>query len=1302
MGKMGKALLFLFAFIPSSYCNSLPVINMPLQEVMEDIEIGNFAFQINAYDVDGDPLTYNIQGQNAYFFDVNKQTGEVTIRTKLDRETKDLFYIDVVVNDGVYPDVTKPVYIAVLDANDNIPIFQNLPYNRDIPENTPVGSTIFTATATDKDSNLAAIVSYKIDEVVPNDGFQLFEISETNGNVVLKGPLNFTEKSPFYQIRVSATDGGGPLNGVEVFQSSTTIALIAVKDVPDIDPQFLNLPNYVTIDENSPVGTLVFSVRARDPDTGINDPIRYSIESTNAQDLFQIKESDGTITVKTEFDREALLDISAVVDLSIKASETNPNVNGVIASTVQTLQISITDVNDNGPNFYECVGDSCTQKNSFTGEVDEHSSVGVAVSRLNIRVKDPDQGERSRFELKLDGPDKDAFSVTPSSGLADSIVQVMIKNSAAVDFETKKIMTVQIIAKDANADFTSTASVTININDVNENYPEFEKDFYDFSIDEHCKDGTIIATITATDADALDDGKITYKLVPSSMLKYFDVFLNNGTIYVKNGKLLDRETTSSYTPTLQAIDSEGKTGTTVVEINLRDINDQTPVMNREKYETFVQENDPFRIEIQARDGDEPETPNSQIQYKIKEGSFSSNFTIDLDSGVILNKGLLDREAIDPKLNGVIELTVIASDMGVPSLSSSATVIINIADVNDNSPKYLNDDYIFHVRENEGGISVGSVSALDADQTEVYNRITFSIENTFKSFIIISEPFGEGYQGNIKVDPLFVLDYESDFKTYTLTIDASDLGQNKAVTKVQVVVEDVNDEPPVFPADLTLRVKENTTVTAPLGAIVGTDVDTKHFLEYALVSAECQCGGTRKPCPDEWFKVETNGDVVVNSASQSAIDYEKCNQAFLTAKVIDIKTEKGQDSTEGIVTIIIEDINDNTPEFFTVQDFYVVLLERVDKDSAVAKVYAEDRDTGENKKTEFKVHKVNFISAEGIVIQDVIFYADTEAQQDAEGKFSADIRSQKKMDTAQKGKFMVEVEACNPDGLCSTSVLELLTVDSSYKVSLRFKSPVSVVNENLPRIREILTSATKASVHIFNVELEKTQRAAEDVTVLEAYFVFPNGSALDYAEVNQILNSEEVYMEYGMILVQLGFTGISTTTDGGKKMKTEVFIMIGLVAALGIIAIVTTTSLVCIRRNYKRKLKASKAMNSAATVVIENQKSGPVVPGTNKYTSDGANPVLNMNFNTVADLGFDEDGSSIDKESLNSLDYNIDMGTENDSMPMMMIEEEEEEDDRSPSLYIEPLGAALAQREKKRENESPNFAFDNPAMSTTDL
>ncbi|KAL0176187.1 hypothetical protein M9458_028517, partial [Cirrhinus mrigala] len=75
--------------------------------------------------------------------------------------------------------------------------------------------------------------------------------------------------------------------------------------------------------------------------------------------------------------------------------------------------------------------------------------------------------------------------------------------------------------------------------------------------------------------------------------------------------------------------------------------------------------------------DDPNTPNSKIEYRIDDSPFSSNFTIDKNTGVLTNNGLLDREAIDPALDGRIELTVIASDMGTPPKSSSANVTINI-------------------------------------------------------------------------------------------------------------------------------------------------------------------------------------------------------------------------------------------------------------------------------------------------------------------------------------------------------------------------------------------------------------------------------------------------------------------------------------------------------------------------------------------------------------------------------------------------------------------------------------------------
>lgn len=149
-----------------------------------------------------------------------------------------------------------------------------------------------------------------------------------------------------------------------------------------------------------------------------------------------------------------------------------------------------------------------------------------------------------------------------------------------------------------------------------------------------------------------------------------------------------------------------------------------------------------------------------------------------------------------------------------------------------------------------------------------------------------------------MDPAIELDYESDRKTYNLKVEASDLGQNKATIEVQVIVDDVNDTPPVFPSGMIQNVNENSSLAEPLMKIEGKDVDTKNLLEYELISTECRCNGTEiMPCPEEWFKVEHNGDV--RAISSYDIDYEKCDKVFLTAKVVDLLTEKGENSTEGV-------------------------------------------------------------------------------------------------------------------------------------------------------------------------------------------------------------------------------------------------------------------------------------------------------------------------------------------------------------------------------------------------------------------
>ncbi|XP_036379638.1 cadherin-related family member 2-like [Megalops cyprinoides] len=1110
---------------------------------------GHYAFTILATDAENDPLTYSIIGENRFYFSVNPTTGDVTVKSPLDRE------------------VRKTLIVILDDANDNRPIFVDAPFNKDVLENAAVDTVLFQVTARDADYGLASLVSYKIDDVVPNDGMSLFSISERTGEVKLIGSLNYTSKSTFYQLKINASDGGGPLLDSHVLQSSSAFAFITVIDVPDLPPQFLNLPYSTTVNEQTAVGFSVFQVRAIDPDTGVHGKILFSIKNSNAPDLFEIDKESGIISVKTMFDREDLLHVDAIVKLQVMASETKPNIHGDISNTTADVQLNIGDINDNKPQFYSCepACNFSAEAWQFTGSINEHSSVGVPVGGLNILARDLDEGVNARFELHLQGPDKDAFYVSPPSATLSSPVQILIKNPSDVDYEKKQTMILEVVAMDTfkTEDCCSTATVTIQIKDINDNSPAFKNETYYLEVDEHSRTGKIVATITATDPDTEDVGKISYRLLPESILKYFDVHPKTGRIKVKDSGLLDREIRAVYSATLQATDNAKNVGTTVLEITLRDINDETPSMARDSYIDFVKEvsGAELQLQIQAFDGDEPGTNNSKIQYRIERSNFSGNFTINANTGLLKNKGPLDREAIDPSANGVIHLNVTAFDMGHPSLSSWVTVTINVEDINDNTPKFKSPSYEFFVKESEKGAFVGSVFARDLDQTEMNNRISFRIaDGSFGNFIIIAyfEGKDQGYMGNITVDPDVELNYERHRKSYNLKVEATDLGQKIDVITVMVHVIDVNDERPTLPDVVMMNIKENTTGLGEVGRVVGADLDTSHSLVYNLLTTTCRCSGVVGPCEEEWFRLEATGAVVMNE--EFVIDYEMCDQVIMEVQAVDVFTEKGENhSIPGKLVINIDDINDNIPQF---------------------------------------------------IISDTM----------------------------------------------------------------------------------ALIAATKATVHIMEIVQESQEERASAVTLLGAYFVYPNGSAVNSDNVERILQ-EDLY--YANVLRQYGLTYIVM-----KVFDPVLFVLIGLVASLFIVLIVMMMSLVYTQRSYRRKLKAAKAMNSAAMVSAENHKGHrPVVPGTNKYSVEGANPVLNMNIDITTDLGFDEEGSNADRISVNSLEIDMNM-TEKDTVPMMMIEEEDEENTSDPR-YIEPLGEALAQRDMtKGPGEMQGVV--NPALNTTDL
>ncbi|XP_037531305.1 cadherin-related family member 2 [Nematolebias whitei] len=911
-----------------------------------------------------------------------------------------------------------------------------------------------------------------------------------------------------------------------------------------------------------------------------------------------------------------------------------------------------------------------------------------------MTVIDPDKDVNTK--LTLEGEDKDVFSVEPSTAVSDTLVQLRVRQPEKLDFEQKQQMILQVIAEDMDKpSFRTIATVTINIKDANDNSPTFPQDTYELEVPEHSPNGTTLTHIAAEDPDTMDQGKITYKLLPESILPMFDVDPKSGTVYVKNGALLDREVRSLYSATLQASDSDNKPGSTVLEITLTDINDQPPVINRQSYQEYVKEGENFESRIEATDRDEVGSVNSEIWFSIEPNQYSNNFTIDENTGWLRNKGELDLEWLDPELKGRIELNVMATDKGTPPLSSTVPFIIILEDDNDNTPEFKEIAYNFSVKEGEKGAFVGSVHAEDRDQTSVFNRISFRIiSGGLGSFSIIASAADKGYIGKISVDQDIELEYETEHTHFQLQVEASDTDSKKSVVTVEVNVLDVNDERPEFLPIDPVTVKENTFIIGPIGSFIAQDKDTNHSLIYKQESVKCRCNNNLKQC--EWFIVDPTGEVRVNP--KETVDYEECDQAVIEAQVEDGYTEKGEkDSVKpGLMVINIEDINDNAPQFIYSDDVFVVVAEGSNKDTSVAHVTAIDKDSGENRKIEFKVKTVQFQHSNNHTENlRLLFEAVTTQQDDV---FVGNIQSNTGLNVDLIGKYLVTVTATDTGGLETSNVVEIFTVDKRYQVDLEFLLSEAEVDQKLDEIKRELMSATSAVVKVVDIKpvSGETSRKEVDKTVLVTYFIFLNGTALTRNEVETLLSVGEHFIK----LKELGLNNIGAGEPEPGNRNPMVFILLGVVAGLIIVLLVLTTSLMCTRRNYRRKLKASKAMNTASMVNSNNQKGGAVVPGTNKYTMEGANPVLNLHIDTTVALDLDGESSDMDKVSLNSLDDHYDTNSNDTNYDMQRIKEEEEDD--GPPEYNEPLSAALAQVGPKKTAKTSNVGFTNPIFDTTDL
>ncbi|XP_053144892.1 cadherin-related family member 2 [Hemicordylus capensis] len=1318
-------LLSMFLAVASVNGNTSPQFNMSsIFRVPEDTRVGAWLFKLVAVDADqNDTLVYSIRGTEAYYFSVNSSSGDVILKQTLDYEKTKTIIIDAVVKDNFNAEVSKKLTIIVEDRNDNKPVFEYEPYFTDVLENTTVGSPIYTVLAKDADTGSAGRVSYSIEDVIPDDvqNHNLFYILY-NGTVVLNGSLSYNNKSTFYRIKILAKDGGGLLDGQLVHQNNTAYLSVTVVDVADLDPQFLGEPYAGSVPENCALGTSVVTVRAIDRDKEVNDIIYYNI--TNPTNLFRIDRITGVITVSGNLDREG--DPGEQVQLQVVAREKNLNIYQQVAQVSTIVTIQITDINDNIPQFYSCRYPACNftapPESNFLGYIEEHASARTPVDNLTIVAYDPDKGSNGTFQLSLRGPDAFAFSVSPQQIVNVGTVQVLVSNSSLVDYEKTHTMIVEIVANDTGrtTDCCSYATVTIDLVDINDHRPEFSQSDYKLYVLEDSPAGTIVSPgITATDPDSGKFGEITYELLPQSVQSTFTVNATTGAVLVANGSKLDWGTRSTYYATLQAVDGGGLSGSTQLEISVIDINNNPPVVIG-SYNIFVTEGkniDP--VKIQATDQDDPNTNNSRLQYEIMPGEFSSNFTINPDTGKLSSNGPLDREAIPAELNGVMVVTVLVHDLGIPQLNTTVNVTITVEDINDNAPRFESSFYEFSVQEGLPGISVGNVTATDADQTEINNRITFNIGNSQDSskFLVYASQLGPGwYQGNLWLKRDIALDYDrlqEKFFDLTMQAENSDFGGavETATATVRVNVLDINDEPPsIIPSPPhDIEVLENITLHELVETLNATDLDANSSLVFQELAVACfkNSANAGHRCRD-WFHLEPNGSLYVTS---SGIDYETCDLVELTLRVKDEFTEVGDPySRNETLRIKIVDVNDNPPLFLPVMDTFVVIPEI--SLVKVAEVKAKDRDSGVNCVITFAISKVVFIPDNGPKqTLTNLFKVVTTVEEDI---YVGSIQVASNLDKSLKGRYQLMVEAKDhgTPPLSSSTSLDIFTVDQSYRVTLRFSTSLQDVQTNLEKIKAALFVATQATFYMASIKsIEESSNSrskrAQEKTVMEAYFVISNGTALTGNTVRTLIQEND------KALAQLLSLGLLIITDSVEPTNTSkellLFgIIVGLAGAGLLLLIILILTVMGMRKSYGRKIKALKALKVASTFSAKAMQQGPAIPGTNKYNTEGANPVLGFSLDPSMDLGF-EDNSSVEVASLNSLDENTVDAPE--SGPATVLKLGRVSARWQADGWEEPLEAALESHSRHTAENKPQqlrppkeepLSFTNSSLDTTDL
>ncbi|XP_063048525.1 protocadherin alpha-2-like, partial [Engraulis encrasicolus] len=338
--------------------------------------------------------------------------------------------------------------------------------------------------------------------------------------------------------------------------------------------------------------------------------------------------------------------------------------------------------------------------------------------------------------------------------------------------------------------------IVINVFDVNDNNPVFSKTLYKVQMTENAPFGTRLITVSATDADDGVNSEIEYSLIGnknSKVLEKFNITPNTGEIYTQGQ--IDYEETPAIELRVQAKDkgSPPRNAQSKVLIEVMDINDNapeitvTPLLQMVKEDTAVGKAVAL-ITVSDQDGGK----NGEIKCTIKDKiPFKLESNYENHYSLVVN-GPLDREKYSH-----YNVTVTATDGGIPPLSTTTDYTIHLSDVNDNAPRFPEPVIQVYLKENTpAGTLIGTVSASDPDVGE-NAQVSYSLIDNKRNGVPLSTLVNVNSL-NGEMYSMQTLNYE-EVKQFDFHVQASDSGVPSLSSNVtvHVLILDENDNSPVI-------------------------------------------------------------------------------------------------------------------------------------------------------------------------------------------------------------------------------------------------------------------------------------------------------------------------------------------------------------------------------------------------------------------------------------------------------------------------------------------------------------------------